>query len=46
MVKSDLKKKRKELVEEATERLAEIFIMQIECEKKDNIKKTHDKKEI
>lgn len=40
----DSKKKNKELVDKAAERLAEILIMQIEWNRKNKNKKAHDKK--
>ena len=44
-LKSNSKKRRKELVNEAAERLAEIFIKQIEWEK-DKKKKKHGKGKV
>ena len=43
-LKLDPKKRRGELVDEAAERLAEIFIMQVELEK--SKKKNHGKEKI
>jgi len=46
MVKSNLRKKDKALTEQAAERLAEIFVMQIEWKRKNREKKIHADKEI